>query len=67
MLLLEMESQCAALDTDRTQLLTYVTVGKANSNVKELYYNRQLRLSAQDIPFTFVGLYFHDASSFYQP
>ena len=41
MLLLEMESQCAALDTDRTQLLTYVTVGKANSNVKELYYNTE--------------------------
>ena len=41
MLLLEMESQCAALYTDGTQLLTYVTVGKANSNVKELYYNTE--------------------------
>ena len=67
MCLLKMEGKYAAMDTDGTQLLTYVTVGKANPNVKELYYNRQLRLSAQDIPFTFVGLYFHDASSFYQP
>ena len=30
MCLLEMESKYAALDTDGTQLLTYVTVGTAN-------------------------------------
>ena len=45
MLLLDMENQCAALDTDGTQLLTNVTVGKENPNVKELYYGSRLRLS----------------------
>ena len=39
-----MESQCAALDTYGTQLLTNVKAGiLANPNVKELHYNSQLR------------------------
>ena len=37
-----MERKYAALDTNGTQLLTYVTVGKANPNVKELHYNIHL-------------------------
>ena len=41
--LLEMERKCAALDTNGTQLLTNVTVGKANPNVKELHDNSHLR------------------------
>ena len=40
--LLEMEKKYAALDTNGTQLLTYVTVGKAIPNVKELHYNSHL-------------------------